>query len=188
MDNRIFELALNVANSQDPAGWLRTADTQIINYLKDPKGFVLNKAHKDMLPVIEDCAYDLAGFVEFISAVRDNCTGVKQEAVYRFYRTVSGRLLQQQRRERFDRALTKAIELHGQYPNYITRMAWIHQLEQVWRKRRQEAMADARGSKGSRIPRDELADVLSEFWEDIDAEIEQGQVPDWNLEAWRPNT
>jgi hypothetical protein len=186
MDTSLFELALTVANSPDPTAWLRTADTQITGYLKDPKGFVLNKAHKDMLPVIEEYAYDLPGFVRFVSAVRDNSATGHQDALYRFYRTVSGRLLQQQRRERFDRAITQAIDIHGTYPDYLTRMAWLHQLEQVWRNRRLETMASARGGKKGRVPRDELAEVLDAFWAQIDTEIEQGQVPGWDLATWKP--
>lgn len=187
MDEHLLETAMGVAKGANPAEWLRLADRYIVNYNKDPKHFVLPKNHKDMLPVIEEYAYDLRGFVGFIAKVRDLCRRDDAEAVQKLYRTVNGRLTQQERRARFDRALDKAQELHGPYADYLTRMQWLSALEQVWRKRRLRYLDEARDAAGRRLTRDEVAEAAAKFWAELDEEIEAGNVPDWDIPNWPEN-
>lgn len=187
MDEQLLKVAMAVAASDQPDAWLRTADRYISTYNKDPKHFVLPKNHRDMLPVIEEYAYDLRGFVQFIAKVRDLCRRGDAEAVQKLYRTVNGRLTQQERRARFDRALEKAQELYGPYPDYMTRMRWLSALEQVWRRRRLRYLDDARAKVGRRLTRDEVGEAAAAFWAELDVDIDAGKVPDWDIPNWPEN-
>lgn len=184
MDESMMSLAMSVARKPDPATWLKTVDGYIISYNKDPKVFILPKTHKDMLPLIEEYAYDLPGFVQFIQKVRDTTSGDNYESVHKLYRTINGRLVQQKRRERFDRALDKAVERYGPYPDYMTRQRWISALEQKWRKMRLEHLDCERAKHSKRLTREQVAYIVSQFWEELDAEIEQGDVPNWDVDSW----
>ena len=98
-----------ILDSEHPDGWLRLADTYIGNYNALPKSFVLPREHATIKPIIDVYYNDLAGFVEYIKAIRDTLTGEPKRTVHELYRTISTRYVQQVRRRRADNAL-RAVE------------------------------------------------------------------------------
>jgi hypothetical protein len=91
-----------------------------------------------------------------------------------------GRYVQQVRRERADRAIAKAQELYGD-TDFHTRLQWVSKLEHSWAQRRLDFLAKHRGrSENNRISSDERAELLAEFWDEIETEIHNGELPSWN--------
>jgi hypothetical protein len=158
-------------------------DKYMQTYAADSSMFVLPKVHKFMEPVVKTYAANLEGFVEYIVQLRDYFAKGDQNwlDLQAHYRRVNGRLVQQQRRERANRACVKADELYGP-TDYHSRLQWVSDLEHGWAKRRLKFLDDYRGATGSnRLDVDTRAEALAEFWDDIDTEIFEGKgIPPWN--------
>lgn len=171
-----------LGSPDNTATWLRTADRYIQSYLEDPKSFVLPKDYAFLRPLVENYAYDLEGFVRYIVGVRD-CFDSKSAVfahLQQLYRTVMGRHVQKVRRERAARAVAKAEELYGD-TDYHTRLHWVSKLEHSWAQRRLEFLTKHRErSENNRISSEERAELLAEFWDAIETEIYNGEVPPWN--------
>lgn len=109
-----------------------------------------------------------------------SCAAYKD--VQRVYRRINGRYIQQQRRERMDRAVAKATERYGEVP-FMHRMQWMAALEHRWANRRLDFLeANRQRYDNDRLPSEDRAELLAEFWEGIDNEIYEGNVPNWNLQ------
>lgn len=173
---------LLLGSPSNAAVWLKTADRYIQSYLEDPKGFVLPKDYAFLRPLIEHYAYDLEGFVHYVVGVRD-CFERKTApfvSLQQLYRTIMGRYVQQVRRERADRAIAKAQELYGD-TDFHTRLQWVSKLEHDWAQRRLDFLAKYRErSENNRISTDERTELLAEFWDAIETEIHNGELPPWN--------
>lgn len=157
------------------ARWVQAADYYIRQYNTDREHFVLPKAFAALAPVIEEYADNFGGFVQYVQGIRDSLPPKSQASkdAQVVYRKVVVRYVQQQRRERVDRAMKKAQELYGDAP-FQTRLAWMAKLEHVWAKRRLEYLAR------KKMSREERAEALEEFWDMIDEEIEAGErIPRW---------
>lgn len=162
--------------------WLLIADKYMQTYAENPKTFLLPRAHEFLKPLIESYALNLEGFTLYLVGLRDSFdrTSRAYKDVQSLYRKVNGRLIQQQRRERINRAVAKAEELYGEIP-YTHRMQWMAELEHQWAKRRLEFLeANRRRYKKDRLPSEDRAELLAEFWENIDHEIYEGKLPQWN--------
>lgn len=167
----------NMANS-----WLKQADVYMQAYVEDPTSFLLPREHAFLKPLIEAYAHDLEGFTRYVMGVRDSVEkgSGAWERLQTLYRRLGGRLTQQLRRERSDRAIAKAEELYGK-ADFHTRLKWVSDLEHSWAQRRLDFLADARArTENDRLSSDDRAEVLAEFWCIIDTEIYNGEVPPWN--------
>lgn len=162
--------------------WLGQADKYMQAHSYDPQTFILPKEHAFLQPLVEAYAANLEGFVEYIVGVRDSIEkgSGAWERVQNLYRRVMGRYVQQQRRERANRALAKAEELYGG-TSFHDRLRWVSNLEHGWAKRRLDYLAERRArTEDDRLSSDERAEALLEFWDIIDTEIYNGEVPPWN--------
>lgn len=162
--------------------WLSIADKYMQAYAESPKTFLLPRAHEFLKPIIETYALDLEGFTYYLVGLRDSFDrySTAYKDIQAIYRRVNGRLIQQQRRERVNRAVAKAEELYGEIP-FTQRMQWMAELEHEWAKRRLEFLeANRRRYENDRLPTEDRAELLAEFWENIDHEIYEGKIPKWN--------
>jgi hypothetical protein len=167
-------------NTDRTATWLNLADKYIQSYNENPSHFVLPKAYRFLLPLIESYANNLEGFLQYLIGIRDSLprsSGAYKD-VQALYRRVNGRYTQQVRRERSNRAIAKAEEKYGAI-DFHTRQKWVADLEHEWAQRRLGFLDKA--SRGKRLSIEERAELLAEFWDGIDTEISKGKgLPKWN--------
>jgi len=162
--------------------WLSVADKHMQSYAEDPRQFLLPRAHVFLQPLIATYALNIEGFTLYLVGLRDSFdrNSVAYKSVQKVYRRINGRYIQQQRRERMDRAVAKAEELFGEIP-FLQRLQWIAHLEHQWAKRRLSYLEAQRGRyENDRLPAEDRVELLAEFWEQIDTEIYEGRLPDWN--------
>jgi hypothetical protein len=78
------------------------------------------------------------------------------------------------------RAVARAEELYGEIP-YQERIQWIAKLEHEWARRRIAFLEQQRRRIGEpRLSVEIRTELLLEFWDTIDTEIYEGQIPPWN--------
>lgn len=162
--------------------WLTLADKYMQTFAKDPSIFLLPKTHEFLKPLIEAYAFNIDGFVQYIVGIRDSFSkeDLAWEQVQNIQRRINGRYVQQQRRERAQRAIAKAEELYGE-TDYHSRLKWVADLEHAWAGRRLLFLDKHRDErKGDRLDTDTRAELLLQFWEIVDTEIFEGGVPPWN--------
>lgn len=162
--------------------WLSIADKYMQTYAENPNMFLLPRAHEFMKPLIESYALNLEGFTQYLVGLRDcfDRRSVQFRDVQAIYRRVNGRYVQQQRRERISRAVVKAEELYGEI-SYHERMQWMSRLEHEWAQRRLAWLELQRTRlKTDRLSVDHRTELLLEFWDMVDTEIYEGDLPSWN--------
>ena len=173
---------LLLRNPSNIKKWLTLTDKYMQTFAKDPSIFLLPKSHEFLKPLIEAYAFNIDGFVQYLVGIRDSFSkeDLAWEQVQSIQRRINGRYVQQQRRERAARAIAKAEELYGK-TDYHSRLKWVSDLEHKWASRRLLFLDKHRDSlKGERIDTETRAELLLEFWEIIDTEIFEGDVPPWN--------
>jgi hypothetical protein len=162
--------------------WLTIADKHMTSYEDNPEVFLLPKAHEFLKPLIEAYSNNLEGFTQYVLEIRDSFDRrslqfVKVQAIYR---RLNGRYVQQSRRERMARAIIKAEALYGEIP-YTKRMQWMAEQEHIWAQRRLAFLEQQRKRlKQDRLSTDLRTEMLLEFWDIIDTEIYEGNLPPWN--------
>jgi len=162
--------------------WLTIADKHMTSYEDNPEVFLLPKAHEFLKPLIEEYSNNLEGFTQYVLEIRDSFDRrslqfVKVQAIYR---RLNGRYVQQSRRERMARAIIKAEALYGEIP-YTKRMQWMAEQEHIWAQRRLAFLEQQRKRlKQDRLSTDLRTEMLLEFWDIIDTEIYEGNLPPWN--------
>jgi len=182
-DGGLRECTSTLLRNPDKLGeWLSIADKHMQTYAEDRKTFLLPRAHIFLQPLIETYALKIEGFTHYLAGLRDSFD--RNSAAYKdaqkVYRRINGRYIQQQRRERMDRAVAKAEELFGEIP-FMQRLQWIANLEHQWAKRRLGFLeANRKRYEKDRLPSEDRVELLAEFWEQIDYEIYEGNVPPWN--------
>lgn len=172
-----------ILGADDPAEWLRLADMYIATFNQMPASFVLPAQHAVLKPAIVAFHHDPATFARYIEAIRDQFPpGDKKIGLHRLYRTVLTRVVQQDRRARMARALVAVEKMIGRPLTTDERERVIHKLEQHWAYRRMQFLKAARSSTAKgRLSSDERAEMLKQFWEEIDAEIERRELPMFRL-------
>lgn len=168
-----------LSNPERTAMWMQLADRYIQQYNQDPEHFVLPRQHAFLLPFIETYSRNIGAFLKYLRGLRDSMPAHSQWAkdMQVVMRRVNSRVTQQIRRERASRAMRKAEELHGSAPFHVKQM-WMAKLEQTWAQRRVRFLEKVSG--GKRLSRDDMAEHLAEFWDDIDNEISNGErIPPW---------
>lgn len=169
-------------NPDKVEAWLTIADKHMKSYEDNPEVFLLPKAHEFLKPLIEAYSNNLEGFTQFVLEIRDSFDRrslqfVKVQAIYR---RLNGRYVQQSRRERMARAIIKAEALYGEIP-YTKRMQWMAEQEHIWAQRRLAFLEQQRKRlKQERLSTELRTEMLLEFWDIIDTEIYEGNLPPWN--------
>lgn len=166
-------------NDAEAAAKLRLADRYITQKELFGSNFVLPAEHRALDPIIARYSGALPEFVKYVKAVRDAAPAKSRtyDSPHELYRTLNVRLVQQDRRDRAGRALAW---LEKYYPKltYDQRVRWIRKVEQQWGQRRMASMDDARRkTERGRLATDEREVILRKFWETIDAEIAEGDLP-----------
>lgn len=165
--------------------WLSIADKYMQTYAENPEMFVLPRAHEHLKPLITTFAHDLEGFTFYLLELRDNFdrNSAQFKDVQAVYRRMNGRHVQQQRRHRINRAVSKAEELYGEIP-YTHRMQWMAELEHDWARRRMAFLEAQRTRlRQERLSTEQRTELLLEFWDEVDTEIYEGKLPPWNLQT-----
>lgn len=178
MDPDLLEAKGSLLDSRDPAEWLRIADDYLELYSRNPTSFRLPKDHLRLKPLIENYAYDPAGFVEFCLRVRNDCVGESYKRVHEVYRRVMGREVQKQRRARLTTGVSlieQELERRFTQNQKVYVAAW---LEQYWGKERLDRLDESRRmTTGSRLSTDVRSDICNAFWAEVDANLKNGIVP-----------
>ena len=162
--------------------WLTIVDKHMTSYADNPEVFLLPKAHEFLKPLIEAYAHNLEGFTQYLLELRDNFDrrSLQFVEVQAIYRRLNGRFVQQSRRDRMARAIIKADTLFGEIA-YTKRMQWVAELEHVWARRRLAFLEQQRKRlKQDRLSTELRTEMLLEFWDIIDTEIYEGNIPPWN--------
>jgi len=162
--------------------WLKLVDKYMQTYAQNADVFLLPKAHEFMKPLIEAYAANLEGFTHYLIGLRDSYDrGSEQfQQIQSIYRRVNGRYVQQSRRDRIKRAVDKAEQMYGE-ANYRDRLAWMADLEHEWAQRRLAFLEQQRTRlKLERLSTELRTELLLEFWDIIDTEIYEGNIPPWN--------
>lgn len=165
----------------DIAHWMRLADSYMQAYNRVPDRFILPKEHAVLQPVIEAYALDQDAFVQYLLALRNSSEGPAYDELHDLYRTVSMRVMQTGRRARLRNATVMLVpiieETIGRQLRYEDEMAVSRFIEQSWGAMRLTTLASARNQRADkRLPTEERAAVLTEFWNEIDAALARGQV------------
>lgn len=169
-------------NPDKTAEWITVADRHMQTYVESPETFLLPRAHEFLKPLIESYALNIDGFTQYLVGLRDSFDRRSSQytQIQAVYRRVNGRYVQQQRRERMGRAVARAEELYGEIP-YQERIQWIAKLEHEWARRRIAFLEQQRRRIGEpRLSVEIRTELLLEFWDTVDTEIYEGQIPPWN--------
>ena len=172
-------------NPDKVSEWITIADRYMQTYAEDPNTFLLPKAHEFLKPLIESYALNLEGFTQYLIGLRDcfDRSTAQFTQIQAIYRRVNGRFVQQQRRERISRAVAKAEELYGEIP-YTERIQWMARIEHEWAQRRLAWLEQQRQRLSKeRLSVDIRTELLLEFWDNIDTEIYEGNIPPWNSKS-----
>lgn len=164
-----------ILKSTTPAVMLKLADKYIEAYNEMPEAFVLPREHVILLPIIEVFHDSLGDFVEYIKAIRNNLSGVEKTDVHEFYRTISTRHVQQVRRKRAERALESLTKTIGRQLEQDEKVRVVKNLEKHWGARRTAMLKQASGEGDLTV--NVRAQLLVDFWKQIDKEIEDGDLP-----------
>ena len=177
----LVESALRIANDPEPASLVKFLDQYIVLFLKDPERFVLPVEHAWMAPILETYAYDTEAYVKYLTYVRNLTPQPEYKAIHRAEKDIRTRMLMRVRRQRAERAIEKAVEKHGDYPDYETRVRWIAHCERQWSLAREQYMKKARAASGGSLTREAQAEHNAEFFRSLDQRIERGDVPPWSV-------
>lgn len=174
------EFRATVLRLDRPEEVLRLADKYLAQMQDLGDSFVLPREHILVKPVLEYYAGDLEGWVKFLDSIRQRLPkeGRKFHAgVQELFRTVEVRYVQTQRRARLDAAVQKAVKLRLVPDTYDDKIRYARRCTQEWTKRRMDLLKNSAKGKGSRITVEERETLLDDFWLEIDAEIDRGEVP-----------
>lgn len=165
-----------------PDQWLILADDYIKRFeaFSDSDQFELPAKHAWLEPAIAYYAHDLEGWVKFIKSVRDRLPAKSQEfaKVFDFYKDVNARMLVQRQRQREEMAYDVAVRKQMLKDTPENRKRYAKRCTQYWANQRRMMLDNVRASSPTgRVSVDHREELLKEFWENIEAMIENGEVP-----------
>lgn len=173
------ELTDHLVKDPQVADKLRLADSYMLQVERMGRQFRIPEEHSVLEPIIERYSRNFPRFVSYVRELRDTVQprSASYIALHELYRMLEVRLVQQQRRDRARRALAW---LEAKHPKLSSeqKLRWVRKLEQQWGKRRMAAMDHARRKTlRGRLSTTEREGLLAEFWQEIDQEVEKGELP-----------
>lgn len=162
-----------------PEDVLILADKYLTQMQELGTSFVLPREHVLVKPILEYYTGDLPGWVKFVKGVRDRLPKEGRTfhgGVHDLYRTLEIRRTQQERRERLDAAVSKALKKKLIPDTYEEKMRYARRCTQVWKERR-DNLLKAHIPKKGRLSVEEREGLLEEFWRTVMAEVDNGEVP-----------
>lgn len=169
-----------LTNTTEGANMLELADHYLQSYDKLDGNFVLPKVHEYAKPVVEAFARDPKGFAKWLQKVRDLVPkeDASRNRINFLYRKVVTRALQRERRAREDAAVAKAVKLKLIPDDYQAKLRYTRRLIIEWGRRRLATLAvERKGMNTKHIPIDMQEAILYDFWQAIENEIENGELP-----------
>jgi hypothetical protein len=181
MTNPVIDAVHNILKRENPAADMRLVDDYIEHYSRNPKQFVLPREHAYLQHLIGAYVGKDPEFKKLARWMRDTILEkegptARYEAMQKFYRTLTVRHTQAERRARLA-AVRNWIQEHHPALNAQQRDAWVRQIEQVWIGERQELMHGARFAAGGTLTVDAQRALLDDFWEDVDRRVAAGKFP-----------
>lgn len=177
----LAKLKSELVEFENPATILRLADNYLQQVAELGDSFVLPKQYTVIHPILEYYAGDLAGWVDYVKRIRD-AFGPRSQArtdLHALYRTLSIRHVQQIRRERLNAAIAKAIALHLIPDDPEAKRRYEKRCVVEWGMRRDALLNEHRGrTHTGRLSTDEREEILARFWQVIDTEVNNGEVPE----------
>jgi hypothetical protein len=168
---------------KDVAAALKRLNQMAISFAKDPSSLKLDKRDAVLQPALKKAAKDVTVLSDSMLEIRDTLgkESSQYKDVNKVYRSVLARAVQQERRERAERAFKAAEAQYGECPSFAERLRWVAALEHEWAGQRMTRLEEfRRKATGMRLSRDETENILDQFWADIDALIDDGDVPPWS--------
>lgn len=164
-----------------PEEILQLADTYLTHMAELGAEFILPKKYELIKPALEYYANDLEGWVKFVRGVRDRLPRVGRQyhpGVNALLRKLEIRLTQQLRRDRLDTAVAMAVRKGLIEGDYETKVRYAKRCTQAWKLKRETMLKNAAMStKSNRLSVAERELLLAEFWHNIEAEIQNGELP-----------
>jgi len=165
----------------DIARQLRLADSYIQAYNRMPDSFVLPADHVILKPIIEAFAANTSAFAQYIKTLRDASDSHDYDELHDLYRTIDMRSLQAERRSRIRKAVallmpefSRALERELTYEEQLKMARFI---EHRWGAMRLAHLDQERRKHNSkRLPAEERATSLSQFWKSIETALDNGGV------------
>lgn len=175
------ELRDTLLRIDHPEKLLLLADKYLTQVEELGDDFILPKDHVIIKPILEYYSGDLPGWLKFVKGVRDRLpmAGRKfHEGVNDLYRTLEVRLTQQERRERLDRAVATAVAKKLISNDTTEKIRYARRCTQSWKMRRENLLKVTASQTGNnRLSVAERETLLHEFWQQIDEEIYNGELP-----------
>jgi hypothetical protein len=174
----LVELRDTLLTIGHPEKLLALADKYLTLFEELGDAFVLPKDHVLVAPILEFYVGDLDGWLKFIKGVRDRLPRGSTEhlAVRDFYKTVYTRAIQRKTRRLLDLAISVALKRGILEDEANAKVRYTKRCIQSWTQRRQAALKSARSSSPTgAINIDHKSDVISEFWDSIEEELNHGE-------------
>lgn len=175
------EATRTLMRQPDIARQLRLADSYIQAYNRMPDQFVLPSDHVLLKPIIEAFAANTGAFAQYIKTLRDASDSHDYDELHDLYRTIDMRAMQAERRGRIRKAVllltTQFRTTLGRDLSYEEQLTMARFVEHRWGAMRLAHMDQERRkhSKG-RLPAEERATSLSQFWKSIETALENNTV------------
>lgn len=159
---------------------LRYADGLMELRRTDGESFKLNSADAWLKPILEFYTEDLDGFVAFVRNVRDRLDNKTEEyrGVYEFYKTLNVRSIQRRTRAMLDVAIDLAVRKGYIENSFEAKQRYSKRCIQSWKARKDAMLANVRNSSPTgRVSLSHREELLSEFWSNAAAEVNNGEIP-----------
>lgn len=180
MDRELQTVFAYLVSSPDRARMIEAVDAYIGAFLKTPDGFVMPNVYKALTPLVEQFAYDHAGWVVFVRDLTEEFAKRSEPRMelQTLLRTLEQREDARVRRERIARAVAKSEELYGPFTDSEDARRFGRKLFDLWKIGRQNLLTKRKlESRDNKLSAEERSDLCDEYWQRIDDDITEGRIP-----------
>lgn len=174
------ELRDTLTQIAHPDRVLKLADRYLQDFEERKDEFILPKEHALVKPILEYYVGDLDGWKKFIRIVRDRLPPSSQERhdVQELYKLICVRVIQRRNRVLLEAATDVAIRKNLIPSSWDTKQRYAKRCIQAWKIRKDNMLRAVRQqSPKGRVSADHREQLLREYWDQVAAEIENGEVP-----------
>lgn len=174
------KLRAALLKAENPGKALKLADDYLLDLERKGEDFILPRAHAPLLPILEAFSEDLPGWVAFLKSVWKALEqGTERyDGVKKVFDSVEVRMYQQ--RIRRLAALARDVALRkGIIPDEpADKERYVKRCRKVWTDRKLLLLRNARTmSPKGRLSESHRAELLAEFWQQLEDELNNGEVP-----------
>lgn len=174
------ELRDTLLTISHPEKWLALADDYLDRFETQGDDFILPREHAMLAPILEHYVGDLAGWMKFARGVRDRLPRYSMEysAVHEFFSKLESRFIVRRDRRLTGLAVDVAIATKVLPDTKDDKRRYIDRCRQLWKKRRAAVLGAARrASPTGRVSLGHQEELLAEFWEQLETELNNGEIP-----------